>query len=114
MFPDRFSYLDMGERDEESALPWDKIAPAKYQPLNANYDNVIANSKKRIAANPTFNLIDENAKWIFERKDVNDFSLNLNDFKKEIAVADVKIKKFKAISDYNNKYVFTSLPDEVE
>ena len=113
VFPDRFSYLDMGERDEESALPWDKIAPAKYQPLNANYDNVIANSKKRIAANPTFNLIDENAKWIFERKDVNDFSLNLNDFKKEIAVADVKIKKFKAISDYNNKYVFTSLPDEV-
>ncbi|MCW1148093.1 carboxy terminal-processing peptidase [Flavobacterium lacisediminis] len=113
VFPDRFSYLDMGERDEESALPWDKIEPAKYQPLNANYDNVITNSKKRIAANPTFNLIDENAKWIFERKDENDFSLNLNDFKKEIAVADVKIKKFKAISDYNNKYVFTSLPDEV-
>ena len=113
VFPDRFSYLDMGERDEESALPWDKIEPAKYQPLNVNFDNVIANSKKRIAANPTFNLIDENAKWIFERKDENDFSLNLNDFKREIAAADVKIKKFKAISDYNNKYTFTSLPDEV-
>ena len=113
VFPDRFSYLDMGERDEESALPWDKIEPAKYQPLNVNFDNVIANSKKRIAANPTFNLIDENAKWIFERKDENDFSLNLNDFKREIVAADVKIKKFKAISDYNNKYTFTSLPDEV-
>ena len=113
VFPDRFAYLDMGERDEESALPWDKIEPAKYQPLNVNFDNVIANSKKRIAANPTFNLIDENAKWIFERKDENDFSLNLNDFKREIAAADVKIKKFKAISDYNNKYTFTSLPDEV-
>lgn len=113
VFPDRFSYLDMGERDEESALPWDKIEPAKYQPLNVNFDNIIANSKKRIAANPTFNLIDENAKWIFERKDENDFSLNLNDFKREIAAADVKIKKFKAISDYNNKYTFTSLPDEV-
>jgi hypothetical protein len=42
-----------------------------------------------------------------------DFSLNLNNFKREIAAADVKIKKFKAISDYNNKYTFTSLPDEV-
>lgn len=113
VFPDRFSYLDMGERDEESALPWDKIEPAKYQPLNVNYDNVIANSKKRIASNPTFNLIDENAKWIFERKDENDFSLNLNEFNKEMAAVDVKIKKFKAISDYNNKYVFSSLPDEV-
>ena len=113
VFPDRFAYLDMGERDEESALPWDKIAPAKYEPLQINYDNVIANSKKRIAANPTFNLIDENAKWIFERKDENVFSLNLNDFNNEINATDAKIKKFKAISDYNNKFQFVSLPDEV-
>ena len=113
IFPDRFSYLDMGERDEESAMPWDKIAPAKYQPLNANFENVIANSKKRIAANPTFNLIDENAKWIFERKDENIFSLNLDEFKKEMDVSDAKSKKFKAISDYTNKLKFTSLPDEV-
>jgi carboxyl-terminal processing protease len=82
IFPDRFTYLDMGERDEESALPWDKIAPAKYEPLNMNYDGIIANSKKRIASNNYFNLIDENAKWIFERKDENTFSLNLNQFKK--------------------------------
>ena len=25
----------------------------------------------------------------------------------------LRLKKFKAISDYNNKYTFTSLPDEV-
>ncbi len=113
VFPDRFSYLDMGERDEESAMPWDKIAPAKYQPLNANFENVIANSKKRITANPTFNLIDENAKWIFERKDENVFSLNLIDFKKEMDASDAKAKKFKAISEYNNKLKFSSLPDEI-
>ncbi|HLO73977.1 MAG TPA: carboxy terminal-processing peptidase [Flavobacterium sp.] len=113
VFPDRFSYLDMGERDEESALPWDKIEPAKYEPLNINYDNIIANSKRRIAANSYFNLIDENAKWIFERKDENDYSLNLNEFKKEMAISDAKIKKFKAISDYNNKLQFQSLPNEV-
>ena len=113
IFPDRFTYLDMGERDEESALPWDKIAPAKYEPLNMNYDGIIANSKKRIASNNYFNLIDENAKWIFERKDENTFSLNLNQFKKEMALSDAKIKKFKAISDYNNKLKFNSLPNEI-
>ena len=113
IFPDRFTYLDMGERDEESALRWDKIAPAKYEPLNMNYDGIIANSKKRIASNNYFNLIDENAKWIFERKDENTFSLNLNQFKKEMALSDAKIKKFKAISDYNNKLKFNSLPNEI-
>jgi carboxyl-terminal processing protease len=113
IFPDRFTYLDMGERDEESALPWDKIAPAKYEPLPISYDQIIANSKKRIASNTYFNLIDENAKWIFERKDENTFSLNLNQFKKEMALSDAKIKKFKAISDYNNKLKFNSLPNEI-
>ena len=113
VFPDRFTYLDMGERDEESALPWDKIAPAKYEPLPISYDQIIANSKKRIASNTYFNLIDENAKWIFERKDENTFSLNLNQFKKEMALSDAKIKKFKAISDYNNKLKFNSLPNEI-
>ena len=113
VFPDRFAYLDMGERDEESALPWDKIEPAKYNPMNVNYENIIANSKRRIESNPNFKLIDENAKWIFERKDENIFSLNLNEFKKQMDIADTKIKKFKAISDYNNKLKFQSLPNEV-
>ncbi|UGS20802.1 carboxy terminal-processing peptidase [Flavobacterium cyclinae] len=113
VFPDRFSYLDMGERDEESALPWDKIEPAKYEPLQINYDNIILNSNKRIATNTTFKLIDENAKWIFERKDEKVISLNLNDFNNELAVADEKLKKFKAISDYKNTYEFKSLPDEL-
>lgn len=113
IFPDRYTYLDMGERDEESALPWDKIAPAKYEPLPISYDQIIANSKKRIASNTYFNLIDENAKWIFERKDENTFSLNLKQFKKEMALSDAKIKKFKAISDYNNKLKFNSLPNEI-
>ena len=113
VFPDRFSYLDMGERDEESALPWDKIEPAKYEPLQINYDNIILNSNKRIATNSNFKLIDENAKWIFERKDEKEITLNLNDFNKELAIADEKLKKFKVISDYKNNYQFVSLPDEV-
>lgn len=113
VFPDRYTYLDMGERDEESALPWDKIAPAKYEPLPINYDQIITNSKKRIASNSYFKLIDENAKWIFERKDDNSFSLNLNQFKKEMAQSDAKIKKFKVLSEYNNKLKFNSLPHEL-
>lgn len=113
VFPDRFAYLDMGERDEESALPWDKIAPAKYDPITVSYDNIIANSKQRIQANANFGLINENAKWIFERKDENNYSLNINEFKKQNDLVDAKIKKYKAISEYDNKLKFNSLPNEV-
>ncbi|MFD2908257.1 carboxy terminal-processing peptidase [Flavobacterium ardleyense] len=113
IFPDRFSFLDMGERDEESALPWDKIEPAKYNPIDANYDNIIANSKQRIQGSSNFGLINENAKWIFERKDENTYSLNKNEFKKQSDIVDAKIKKYKVISEYNNKLDFKSLPKEV-
>ena len=113
VFPDRFAYLEMGERDEESALPWDKIEPAKYSPMNVNYENIIVNSKRRIESNPNFKLIEENAKWIFDRKDENEFSLDLNEFKKKMDLADEKIKKFKKITDFDNRLKFESLPSEV-
>lgn len=113
VFPDRFAYLDMGERDEESALPWDKIAPAKYDPITMSFENIIANSKQRIESNANFGLINENAKWIFERKDENVYSLNINEFKKKNDIVDAKVKKYKVISEYDNKLKFNSLPNEI-
>ncbi|MEQ3662075.1 MAG: carboxy terminal-processing peptidase [Flavobacterium sp.] len=112
VLPDRFAFLDMGERDEKEALPWDKIEEASYKPVYSGFEPIIAKSKARIDANEQFKLITENAKWIFERKDINDYSLNIDAFKKEIESADAQLKKFKAISDFHNKLLFHSLPEE--
>lgn len=112
--PDRFSHIEIGERDLENAMPWDKIDPAKYEPWKIeNYDAVIANSKKRLEQNPQFQLIDENAKWISQRRDENIYSLQLEKFKKEQENLDAEAKKYKPISDYKNKLKFKSLPNEM-
>jgi carboxyl-terminal processing protease len=112
VLPDRFRYLDMGERDATNAMPWDKIDPAKYVPVSNGFETVIAKSNSRIATNDNFKLIDENAKWIFERKDDNDFDLNLDVFKAKMDASDEKAKKFKAISEFNNQLEFSWLPYE--
>lgn len=114
IMPDRFSYMQTGEKDEKSALPWDKIEPANYTPLQVNFDKVIANSKKRIATNDNFNLISENAKWINDRKEDNSISLNYAAYKKEIADIESQTKKFKSLEKYKNNLNFTSLPYELE
>ncbi|MEW5676907.1 carboxy terminal-processing peptidase [Flavobacterium enshiense] len=115
VMPDRYSYIDMGERDIENAMPWDKIDEAAYTvSKTASFDDVIAKSKERMAANPTFRLIDENAKWINERKDVNVYSLNFNKFKAEEDAIAEKAKRFKGIVDYKNNLKYTSLPYEQE
>jgi len=113
VFPDRFTYLDMGERDEECALPWDRVAPVKYTTLSNDFGNIIENARKRIAENEDFKLIDENAKWIFDRKDINKYSLNYEEYNRQIKIADNKLKKFQVINKYNNQLNFQSLPHEV-
>ena len=114
VMPDRFSFMQTGEKDEKSALPWDKIEPANYTPLQVNYDKVIANSKKRIATNDNFNLISENAKWINDRKEDNTISLNYTAYKNEIVDIESQTKKFKSLEKYKNNLNFTSLPYELE
>jgi len=112
--PDRFSHIEIGERDMKNAMPWDKIDAAKYEPWKIeNYDAVIANSKKRLEQNPQFQLIDENAKWISQRRDENVYSLQLDKFKKEQENLDAEAKKYKPISEYKNKLQFRSLPNEM-
>ena len=114
VMPDKYSYLKMGERDEESAMPWDKIEPAQFQVWNkqANFEMAIANSKKRIETNPAMQLLDENAKWLDARNKENLYSLNITKFKQEQKVLEDTNKKFKSLADYNNALTFKSLPYE--
>jgi carboxyl-terminal processing protease len=115
VMPDRYAYLKMGERDVENAMPWDKIDPAAYSvwDKNANFNQAITNSKKRIAQSSQFQLIEENAKWIDSRSDDNTYSLNLEKFKIAQNAIEEKAKKYKPLSEYKNTLKFASLPYEV-
>lgn len=114
--PDRYTYINMGERDIDNAMPWDKIDAADYKVWDKqqNFNTAIANSKRRMEQNPQFQLIEENAKWLKERQDENVFSLNIDKFKQEQEALELKAKKYKAISKYNNNLKFSSLPNELE
>ncbi|NNK71675.1 MAG: carboxy terminal-processing peptidase, partial [Flavobacteriaceae bacterium] len=76
--PDRYSYIDIGEKDQENPLPWDQIEAVNYE-LWSNYfdyDTTIKKSKERMSGSEQLQLIEENAKWIKTMRDQNDFSLN--------------------------------------
>ena len=65
VIPDRYSYFDLGERDYDNPLPYDKIKPAKYKEWEGPMDlsNAIQKSKLRVKENEHIKLIDENAKF---------------------------------------------------
>lgn len=114
VMPDRYTYLKMGERDVENAMPWDKIDPAEYSLWNnnANFDAALKNSKSRIAQNSQFKLIEDNAKWIDSRSEDNTYSLNIDKFKVSQNAIEEQAKKYKPIQDYKNTLKFNSLPYE--
>ena len=64
--PDKYSYIDIGERDQSNPLKWDKISPADYKPWDGyiDYEQTIANSTARMAKSEQIKIIEENAQWI--------------------------------------------------
>jgi carboxyl-terminal processing protease len=116
VMPDRYSYLKMGERDMKNAMPWDKIDPASYSTWlnNKNLNQVIVNSKNRIAKNPQFQLVEDNAKWIDSRSEDYVYSLNIDKFKMAQKQIEERAKMYKPLKNYSNQLKFNSLPYEIE
>lgn len=112
VLPDRFLYIDTGERDNENAMPWDKIPKARYATFDFNFAPIIEKSRKRIAANTEFNLLDQSAQWIKEQKDDNTFPLQLEEYLEKSKQLEEKSKKFNVLKDYKNNLAFKSLPHE--
>lgn len=114
--PDRYSFIDIGERDYLNPLPYDKIEKADYRPWNGykGLDEVIKASQKRMDTNQQIALIEQQARWIKMQRDKNDFPLDFEDYKKLMNETDEEADKFEKISDYENSLVFQSLPNEVK
>ncbi|PZD77763.1 carboxy terminal-processing peptidase [Mesonia sp. K7] len=114
--PDRYSYIDLGERDTDNPLPWDQIQPATYKVWDGyiDYKDAIESSKIRMSNNEQLRLIDEHARWIKTQRDETEFSLNYEAYKNDIEQDEEVAKHFDAISDYTTNLTFTSLPYELE
>ncbi|MDP2089131.1 MAG: carboxy terminal-processing peptidase [Flavobacteriaceae bacterium] len=113
--PDRYTYMEFGERDQKNPLGWDKIKEVKYQPWN-NYENlndVIIKSNHRVSQNESFKLIDESAKWLKKNQDQTIVSLKYDLFKKDVENHKENSRKFEAISKYKNNLTFASPKYEV-
>ncbi|WP_299435252.1 carboxy terminal-processing peptidase [uncultured Maribacter sp.] len=112
--PDKYSYIDLGERDQSNPLKWDKITPADYQIWDGyiDYDKTVESSTKRMAAHPQIKLIEENAKWLKAEQGETEISLNYEVYKAEESKDKEKSDYFKNLSDYDSHLTFTSLKYE--
>jgi len=50
VFPNRYAYVEMGEKDQDNPLAWDSISPALYKTFEGlnNYEYSLSRSKQRV------------------------------------------------------------------
>jgi carboxyl-terminal processing protease len=116
ILPDPYSGIEMGERRDKAALKWDEIPAANYQPVaNAvNVAELAALSKKRVAANPTFDVIKESAARIKERENNNVYPLNEMAYKKEMEEASATSKKIEELEKKTTPFEIVNLREDMQ
>ena len=114
--PDRYSYIDLGERDQQNPLQWDKISPADYEPWDGyiDYEATIAKSSARMKVHPQIALIEENAKWLKEQQEQTAVPLNYDLYREREQRNKEKSQYFKSNMTYDSKLTFSSLQYEKE
>lgn len=115
VMPDRYSYIEIGERDYDNPLPHDNITAAEYEvwPGYIDYEGTIERSKERLTANAQVNLIEENARWIKTNQNDQELSLTLDEYIAEMQRREQENERFEAIKDYDNKLNYVSLKDDL-
>ena len=108
VFPNRYSYVDIGEKDLDNPLNWNKIDPARYDNSSKifNYSQAVEKSKKRISENEYFSLIDQHAKLVKSNQDNKIISLDYKSYKEEQENLKSQSDKLKIIDEFISPYVF--------
>ena len=109
----RYSYIEMGEKDQDNPLAWDTIDPAPYEQWEnqINYDHSLAQSAKRLKDDPYIQLVDQQAKRIEAQQDDYTYTLNYEDFLKEKEANKKISEKFNALKDYKSELIFEWIPE---
>ncbi|MBS1782932.1 MAG: carboxy terminal-processing peptidase [Bacteroidetes bacterium] len=115
ILPDPYSKIEMGERRDKSALPWDEIPAADYKTVAnpVNTSELALLSAKRVNANPTFNLIKESADKIKQKEVHSFYPLNEVAFRKEQDEANATSKKMEEIEKKATTLSIINIKDDL-
>jgi carboxyl-terminal processing protease len=116
ILPDSYMEVPVGEKDNEHPLVWTQINPVKYTQSVVDLkkmSQIVANSQKRISANPTFTAYRDNAKRMKAQRDNSQYPLNLKEYRALEAKRDAEIDKFKAAIKPIDSFVAENLADDL-
>ncbi len=114
VLPDNLEYLNVREKDDKDALPWDEINKASYSNWSAGYDLKVIQqlAALRIENDEAFKLIKESTEWLSKQND-KVYSLNLEKYRQEQKAVRTTIKQMETLLKLKEEINVTALPNEV-
>ncbi|MEC7124403.1 MAG: carboxy terminal-processing peptidase, partial [Bacteroidota bacterium] len=78
----QYSYIEVGEKDQESPLTWDKIEPTLYKQWGnqTNFDYALSQSENRLKDDPYIQIIEQQARRIQAQQNNYIYTLNYDDY----------------------------------
>lgn len=100
VLPDLYSYLELGEKEMDYAMPWDEIKPVSYSKTNSfkSISKIKKKSEKRISSSQYFTLLNENAKKLKENSEKSLVPLNLKDYRDQQKTLKEQNKKYENLA----------------
>ncbi|MBT4825439.1 MAG: carboxy terminal-processing peptidase [Flavobacteriaceae bacterium] len=113
IFKNQYSYIDMGEKDQENPLSWDRIEPAPFKQWEnqTNLDYALNQSAIRLKENPYIQLVEQQARRIEDQQDDYVYTLNYKDYLTEQETNKKISDKFSVLKDYKSDLTFKWLQD---
>lgn len=100
ILPDRYSQIEVGEREYPHSMEWSEIAGLEFDQAVYKVDNMpllISKSSDRLKTNDQFNMIDKQATLLKENRDKTKYSLRLEDYQAYLAEKDAEADQFEGL-----------------
>jgi carboxyl-terminal processing protease len=117
IIPDAYAYVDRGEREQDYVMPWDEIAPCKYNvwKIDQNtYNKVRRDSRERMGKDPAYKVLETNAQFMKTQRDEKFASLNLDAYRAEQKRLKEQSETYKAAFSPIKGTTVLNLPSDLE
>ena len=117
ILPDRYMYVDVGEKKLEYPMPWTVIDAVEYsQDVSdlSQLSKIVAKSKARVKASPVFEKVEENASRIRDLRDESDYPLHLEKYISLQKEQEEEASRYKDIFPEIEGLSISNLPEDME
>ncbi len=84
VLPDPYEFIETGEKEMDFPMAWDEIPKADYLPFNnLDVSKIKKSSEERVKKNPTFKLIEAEAKELKSKRDDTKYNLVIEKYRAE-------------------------------